>query len=139
MLWLGQDPEVSRLASRFILYTLPCMLFYSLFDATRLFLVAIEEPSAVTAIVLVSVPLGALLDYLFVHTFGFGMLGLAISSDIISLALFITTSLYSQLTPNTKIRQAWSLPDRESLRDWFTILEIGAPGMLLYFIDWSCI
>jgi len=139
LLWLGQDPEVSRLASKFIIYALPGIFFTSLFDATRLFLVAIEEPSAVTVIVLAGVPIGTTLNYLFVITFDLEIVGLALSHDLICLFLFAALTLYCHYTSNPKIRQAWSLPDRESFKGWTTILDIGLPGILLYFIDWSCI
>lgn len=92
-----------------------------------------------TVIVLIAVPIGATLNYLFVHTFGLGMVGLAISGDINCLFLFVSLTLYCHFTSNAKIRQAWSLPDQSSIRGWMTILEIGIPGILLYFIDWSCI
>ena len=43
LLFLGQDSQVSSVAALYIIYQLPGLYMYSLFDALRLFMNALEE------------------------------------------------------------------------------------------------
>jgi multidrug resistance protein, MATE family len=88
---------------------------------------------------LFGVPLSSLNNYVFVHTFGLGVKGLAYSMSINYFLYFLFLSLYCHFVTNPTVRKAWSLPDLDSLHSWSSLLELGVPGVLLYFVDWGCV
>ena len=75
-----------------------------------------------TVIVLIAVPIGATLNYLFVHTFGLGMVGLAISGDINCLFLFVSLTLYCHFTSNAKITA--NLDEQQKLYSNYKIYKL---------------
>lgn len=104
------------------MYYMPGILFFALFDTTRMFLVAIDEPLVPTIVACFAVPSSYFLGNLFTVSFGLGTKGLAISLDIIYFAMFMALTLYCAFTKNEKIRKAWSLPGKDSFKDWKPIL-----------------
>jgi MATE family multidrug resistance protein len=67
LLFLGQDPDVSRVAAEYIIFQLPGLFLFALFDANRLYLNSMEETKQGTAILLFGLPMHALICYYFVH------------------------------------------------------------------------
>jgi MATE family multidrug resistance protein len=139
LLLAGQDPLVSQVCSHFLKLSLPGFVSLGLFDSTRIFLIAIDHPHATIVIMLFGVPLSSLNNYFFVHKLGLGVTGLAISMNINYFMYFILLSIYCHFVNNPTIRKAWSLPGLDAWRHWGNLLELGMPGVLLYFIDWGCI
>lgn len=68
---------------------------------------------------------------------GYGVLGLAIAIDITYSLLLLMLTSYCVFTSNEKIREAWVMPDMLALEGWTQILELGLPGMFVYFIDFG--
>lgn len=115
LLLAGQDSEVSRICSLFLRLSLPGFICLGLFDATRVFLIAIDQPFATIAIMMIGVPLASVNNFVFVHSLGFGVEGLAYSMSINYFLYFVLLSIYCHFTRNEAIRRAWSLPSKDSL------------------------
>ena len=76
------------------------MFFLALFDATRIFLISLDEATFITYIYFIAVPAASLLNYFFVHTLALGTNGLAISMDINYFCWFVAITVYCSCTSN---------------------------------------
>lgn len=137
LIMLGQDPQVSKVASHYIIFMIPSFFLFGLFDANRLFLNCMEISSVATTLLVASLPLHMFLCYFFVFILKIGVFGVCIAMTVTDLFLLGSISLYSSKTSLKKVRDAWVLPNRESFKEWREILEIGIPGVLMYMVEWS--
>jgi MATE family multidrug resistance protein len=137
LVFLGQDPEVSEIASLYILYLFPAMFLFGLFDANRLFLNCLGEETVATILVCLTLPLHGTLSYFLVYRYGWGWPGVNISIFISYSFLLIAVTLYSSFMKNEDVRKAWHWPSRESFKDWWEIVKLGAGGAFLYMVEWT--
>jgi Na+-driven multidrug efflux pump len=110
---------------------------FSIFDANRLFLNAMEISHVATIILAIGLPFHCILAYFLVLHAGWGIFGLAIAINITYTGYLMAISSYSCLTKKEDVREAWFWPNNDSLKDWGTIFELGVPSSVMYFVDWS--
>lgn len=137
LLFLGQDPVVSQQAAQFIIFQLPGLFMFSLFESNRLFLNSLEETKQATLILIIGIPLHLFVCQFFVFKLGFGVIGLSLAIDCTYTTFLTVLTLYCCFTSNQKIRSAWVAPDSEMLEGWSEMLELGIPGVLVYMIDFG--
>jgi len=70
---------------------------------------------------------------------GLGVNGLAVASNINYFLLFLTLRLYCQKTSNATVQKVWVPLSCDAFEGWAEIIEVGGPGVAVYFIDWVCI
>ena len=110
---------------------------FSLFDANRLFLNAMEVTNVATTILAVGLPFHIGVAYFLVFKLNLGVFGLAFAINITYSTFLTAITLYSCFTKRRTVRDAWFMPSLESFHDWVKIFELGIPGSLMYFVDWS--
>ena len=96
-----------------------------------------KETQQATAILLFGLPMHFGICYYFVHVLNFGVIGLAFAINITYTTFLVVITLYCLLTSNSKIREAWVPFSSESLEGWSQVLELGVPGVFVYFIDFG--
>jgi Na+-driven multidrug efflux pump len=96
-----------------------------------------EETRQATTILLVGLPLHILYCYYFVFVLNYGVVGLAFAINLTYGSFLVMITLYCSFTRNEKIREAWVVPDAETLEGWGSVLELGIPGVFVYFIDFG--
>ena len=136
LLLLGQDPEVSQIAAKYIMYMIPSMVMFGLFDANRLFLNCLDETTVATTLVIVALPLHGLLSYYIVYGLGMGWVGVNLAMFITYTFLFVSITLYSSFMKNPDVRKAFHAPNAESFKEWWMIIELAVPGAFLYMVEW---
>ena len=137
LLFLRQDPEVSRVAAQYIIFQLPGLFLFALFEANRLFLNSMKETQQATTILLIGLPMHVGICYYFVHVLNYGVIGLAFAINITYAGFLLAITLYCVFTRNSKIREAWVTMNSDSLEGWTGVLELGIPGVCVYFIDFG--
>ena len=137
LVFLGQDAAVSKVAATYIIYQLPGLFMFSLFEANRLFLNSMEMTKQASTVLIVALPFHIALCCYFVFAKNWGVLGLALAIDITYTLCFLVITGYCIKTKNETVRAAWVTPNEESLEGWTALLELGIPGVLVYFIDFG--
>ncbi|MFQ6634267.1 hypothetical protein Gotur_011338 [Gossypium turneri] len=94
LLFCGQDPVISSVASTYLAFSLPDLLFQSLINPLRIYLRTqnITLPLMLTAAF--SLALHAPINYILVHHLRLGIQGIAVAVTITDLNLLVTLLLY---------------------------------------------
>ena len=128
---------MSSVASTYIIYQMPGLFMFSLFEANRLFLNSMEMTQQASIVLVVALPFHIVLCCYFVFVKNWGVLGLSIAIDVTYTLCFLAITCYCTWTKNEKVRAAWLAPNEESLEGWSAVLQLGIPGVLVYFIDFG--
>ncbi|KAK0745416.1 mate-domain-containing protein [Apiosordaria backusii] len=94
---LGQEEFICVQSSRFLRYLIPGGLGYVWFEAMKKYLQAQEIYRPGTYVLLITSPLNALLNWLFVHQLGFGLYGAPIATGLSYWTSFFLLVAYAAL------------------------------------------
>lgn len=130
-----QDPEISRLAGRFVLFSLPSLPAMLVFECMKKFLQSQGFMSSSLFILIVAAPLNAFLGFLLIHhpPTSLGFLGAPITQSITSLLLPVLAVLYIRFINGF---QGWGGFSSQSLTDWWPYLHLGLPGIAMVCAEW---
>ncbi|KAG4121311.1 hypothetical protein ERO13_D11G198400v2 [Gossypium hirsutum] len=134
LLFCGQDPVISSVASTYLAFSLPDLLFQSLINPLRIYLRTqnITLPLMLTAAF--SLALHAPINYILVHHLRLGIQGIAVAVTITDLNLLVTLLLYLCFSGICdKTWQGWSL---ECFDEWKPILCLAIPCCLSVCLEW---
>ena len=130
---LGQDPQVSAYAQEFIMYMLPALYCYCMFDLTKRFLNCMTISWVPMTAQIVATVMHPFWCYLFVIVYKLDIVGIAIAYTITQLTLVVFATVYSMMVE--QIREAIILPNSDSLRDWWGYLRLGFPVMIMLWSE----
>ena len=94
---LGQDPEVSKHAQKYIIVTLPCMFLRCFFDLMRKFLNCMTASWVPMTAQLVSTVIHPIFCYCFVVVYDFDIVGIGMACNLTMLILVLKV-LFTALT-----------------------------------------
>ncbi|KAL8917420.1 MAG: hypothetical protein Q9172_005859 [Xanthocarpia lactea] len=130
---LGQSEQLSRDSHRFLCCLLPGGLGYIYFEAMKKYLQAQEIMRPGTYVLLITSPLNAGLNYLFVYTFEIGLLGAPIATGISYWLSFFLLVAYTRFVNGYKCWGGWS---RKCLQNMGTFSRLAALGVLHVGTEW---
>ncbi|KAL8801697.1 MAG: hypothetical protein Q9182_004291 [Xanthomendoza sp. 2 TL-2023] len=130
---LGQGEQLSRDSHRFLCCLIPGGLGYIYFEAMKKYLQAQEIMRPGTYVLLVTSPLNAVLNYLFVYTFKIGLLGAPIATGISYWLSFILLVAYARFVRGYECWGGWS---RKCLRNMGIFSRLAALGVLHVGTEW---
>jgi multidrug resistance protein, MATE family len=136
LLALGQDPEVSRLSGIFILYLLPGLFPYLLFQCVQKYLQAQGIMQASFYITLLLTPLNVFLQYYLVSSTPLEAIGAPLAISITNILLPAGLILYTIYIDGY---QCWDKVDYKEAFDWQKIkvfLKLGIPGVIMLCAEW---
>ncbi|KAK2174351.1 hypothetical protein NP493_810g01016 [Ridgeia piscesae] len=131
---VGQHPEVSRLAGRYLVIFMPGALSFFMYIILLKFIQNqnIVLPNVVIAIVANVV--NAVLQYVFLFQLHWGTDGSAVAQVCAYFTLFALTFLYIVWTKAYK--DTWGGWSSDSLQGWGTFARISISGMLMLCLEW---
>ncbi|KAJ9664903.1 ethionine resistance protein [Coniosporium apollinis] len=130
---LGQESYIARDSARFLSVLVPGGLGYIYFEALKKYLQAQEIMRPGTYTLLLTSPLNAGLNYLFVYTFNFGLLGAPIATGISYWLSFLLLLLYTRFIAGHECWGGWS---RACLRNMSTFARLAALGIIHVGTEW---
>lgn len=130
---LGQEPELSRESARFLRYLIPGGLGYIYFEATKKFLQAQGIMRAGTYVLLITSPLSAGLNYLFVYTWKMDIVGAPLATGVSYWLSFAALIMYARFIDGWK---AWGGFDRRCLRNMTTFARLAGLGVIMVGTEW---
>ncbi|KAI9679571.1 MAG: hypothetical protein M1817_005593 [Caeruleum heppii] len=130
---LGQDDELSKKSAQFLTCLIPGGLGYIYFEALKKYLQAQELMRPGTYVLLITSPINAGLNYLFVYTFRYGLLGAAIATGISYWASFLLLLCYTRFVAGSDAWGGWS---RNCLHNLGTFARLAILGVVHVGTEW---
>lgn len=134
LIFCGQDPVVSSVASTYLAFSLPDLLFQSLINPIRIHLRTqnITLPLMLTAAF--ALALHAPINYILVYHLSFGIQGIAVAVALTDLNLLITLLIYIFFSGICdKTWKGWSM---ECFDEWKSILCLAIPSCISVCLEW---
>ena len=114
---------------------LPFLFFEAQFDLVRVFLSCFEKTEVAMYIQIVTTIMHAFTCFIFVNVFNWGIEGAATASAITAFTNLVAIHIYvTYFLP--ELKEAWTLPNWDSLKGLGTFVKTVFPAMLLLCIEW---
>nr|DAD41308.1 TPA_asm: hypothetical protein HUJ06_015631 [Nelumbo nucifera] len=134
LLYCGQDPAIATVASTYLAFSLPDLLFQSFINPLRIYL----RTQKITLPLMVSagfaLALHAPINYFLVYHLDLGVRGIALAVSLTDFNLLLALLLYLYFSGiHRKSWQGWSL---ECIREWAPILSLAIPSCVSVCLEW---
>ncbi|KAL9022516.1 MAG: hypothetical protein Q9185_000423 [Variospora sp. 1 TL-2023] len=130
---LGEDAQLSRDSRRFLCCLIPGGLGYIYFEAMKKYLQAQEIMRPGTYVLLITSPINAGLNFLFIYTFKMGLMGAPIATGISYWLSFFLLVAYARFYRGSECWGGWS---KSSLRNMGTFFRLAALGVVHVGTEW---
>lgn len=130
---LGQEDYIARDSARFLWTLIPGGLGYIYFECMKKYLQAQEIMRPGTYVLLITSPLNAGLNYLFVYTFKIGLLGAPIATGISYWCSFLLLVAYARFVDGSQCWGGWS---RKCLQNLGVFSKLAFLGFVHVGTEW---
>ncbi|KAI0006666.1 MATE efflux family protein [Xylariaceae sp. FL0662B] len=131
---LGQEEFICVQGGKFLLILIPGGLGYIWFESMKKFLQAQEIYRPGTYVLLVTSPLNALLNYLFIYPFGLGLYGAPFATGISYWASFLLLVAYTSFVRG---HECWGgLAPRRALSNLWPFVRLAFLGVIHVGTEW---
>ncbi|KAI8031897.1 Protein DETOXIFICATION 48 [Camellia lanceoleosa] len=135
LLFCGQDPTISSIASTYLAFSLPDLLFQSFINPLKIYLRTQNITLPLILSAALALALHAPINYFLVHRLGLGIRGIAMAAAITDLNLLITLLLY--LCFSGICRKSWQQCDSiVCFNDWKTLIGLAVPSCVSVCLEW---
>ncbi|KAG6588001.1 Protein DETOXIFICATION 51, partial [Cucurbita argyrosperma subsp. argyrosperma] len=134
LLFLHQDPTITKLAHTYLLFSLPDLLSNSFIHPIRIYLRAQGITLPVTLASLVGSFFHFPINILLVSHFRLGIAGVAAASAATNFVVLIFLILYILIS--RIFAPTWTPPTRECLTGWTPLLKLAAPSCVSVCLEW---
>ncbi|KAH6720395.1 mate-domain-containing protein [Leptodontidium sp. MPI-SDFR-AT-0119] len=130
---LGQEEYICVDSAKFLRALIPGGLGYVYFESMKKYLQAQEIMRPGTYVLLITSPLNAGLNYLFVYTFNMGLLGAPLATGISYWISFLLLVLYARFVAGSRCWGGWS---RACLSNMSTFARLAILGVVHVGTEW---
>ncbi|KAF7187300.1 putative transporter C11D3.06 [Pseudocercospora fuligena] len=130
---LGQEDYIARDSSKFLSFLIPGGFGYIYFECMKKYLQAQGIMRPGTYVLLITSPINAGLNYLFIYTFDIGLFGAPIATGISYWLSFILLVLYTRFVAGY---ECWGGFDRRCLKNIGSFARIAALGVVHVGTEW---
>ncbi|KAF2190616.1 MATE efflux family protein [Zopfia rhizophila CBS 207.26] len=130
---LGQEDYIARDSAKFLTVLVPGGIGYIYFEALKKYLQAQEIMCPGTYVLLITSPISAGLNYVFVYTFKIGLLGAPIATGIAYWMSFLLLLAYARFIDGWGCWGGWS---RKCLQNMWTFARLAFLGVIHVGTEW---
>lgn len=130
---LGQTPQLSKAAAEFLQCLIPGGLGFIYFEALKKYMQVQGIMQASTYVLLITSPLNALLNYLFIHPLGFGLNGAALATGLTYWISFWGLALYAKYS---RARNAWGGFSMRAFTNLGIFYKLSLLGITMVGTEW---
>ncbi|GAB7360340.1 hypothetical protein MBLNU230_g8298t1 [Neophaeotheca triangularis] len=130
---LGQEEYICQQSSRFLMVLIPGGLGYIFFECMKKFLQAQEIMRPGSYVLLITSPINAGLNFLFIYTLDMGLLGAPLATGISYWLSFFLLLGYARFVSGW---ECWGGFDRKCFRNIRTFAKIAALGVVHVGTEW---
>ncbi|KAH7512940.1 protein DETOXIFICATION 51 [Ziziphus jujuba] len=134
LLYLQQDPNITRMAHTYLVFSLPDLLTNSFIHPIRIYLRAQGITHPLTLASLVGTIFHLPINFLLVYRLRLGLAGVAASSAVSN--LFVLLSLVGYVWGSGLHKPTWIAPSRKCLTGWKPLLRLAAPSCVSVCLEW---
>ncbi|KAI6785103.1 uncharacterized protein J7T54_006745 [Emericellopsis cladophorae] len=127
------EPESARLAGLYLKVMIAAIPGIILFECGKRFTQAQGLFRATTHVAMIAAPLNVLLLWLFVWKLDMGFIGAPISVAIVENVLPLLLFLWVRFVDG---RQCWGGFTRRALQNWWVMVRLALPGMIMVEAEW---
>ncbi|KAH6760294.1 MATE efflux family protein [Perilla frutescens var. hirtella] len=136
LLLCDQDPTISSVASTYLTFCLPDLLFQSLINPLKIYLRAQNITLPLISSAAFALALHAPINYFLVIRLSLGVPGVALALSIADFALLSTLIAYMHRKSSLA---AWAAPALHCFDDdWRSILKLALPSCFSVCLEWWC-
>ncbi|KAE8675021.1 FRIGIDA-like protein 4a-like [Hibiscus syriacus] len=132
--YLRQDPNITRIGQKYLLFSLPDLFTNSLVHPIRIYLRAQGFTHPLTFATLIATILHLPINLILVSHFNFGVAGVAASACISN--FFVLVSLVVYVWYSGIHEPTWEKPSLECFTGWKPLLNLAAPSCLSVCLEW---
>ena len=130
---LGQEEYIARDGAKFLAVLIPGGLGYIYFECMKKYLQAQEIMRPGTYVLLITSPINAALNFLFVYTFDMGLLGAPFATGISYWLSFLLLLAYTRFVAGW---ECWGGFSRKALHNIWTFARIALLGVVHVGTEW---
>lgn len=132
LIWLHQEPEVSKMAALYLKYLIPGVFAYGSLQCMLRFLQTqtVVMPLVVCSVVPLFVHVG--LTYATVHVLGLGFVGTSLSASISLWISFIMLAIY--VSCSKKFRHTWEGFSAEAFHHIIPCMKLAIPSAVMVWL-----
>lgn len=134
LLFCGQNSTISSVASVYLTFSLPDLLFQSLINPLKIYLTTQNITLPLMLSAAFALAFHAPINYLLVYGFGLGIQGVAMAVAIMDLNFLVTLLLYLCFSGICKKSwQGWSM---QVFDEWKPIISLAIPSCVSVCLEW---
>ncbi|XAR73981.1 hypothetical protein NMG60_11008125 [Bertholletia excelsa] len=134
LLFLGQDPTISSIASIYLAFTLPDLVFHSIINPLKIHLRAQNIAFPLMMSAAFALAIHATVNYFLVFGLGLGIPGVAVAVAVTDFTLLLTLLLY--LWFSGVCGNSWQGFSFACFDGWRPILELAVPSCVSVCLEW---
>ncbi|KAG7984175.1 hypothetical protein I3843_04G145100 [Carya illinoinensis] len=135
LLYLHQDPNITRMAHTYLMFSLPDLLTNSFVHPIRVYLRAQVITLPLTLASLAGTVFLLPMNFLLVSHFRLGVAGVSAASAASNFLVLLSVVLYMRVSRLNE--PTWSVPSRsECLTGWKPLLRLAAPSCVSVCLEW---
>ncbi|WCJ31123.1 MATE efflux family protein [Euphorbia peplus] len=134
LIFCGQDPEISSIASVYLAFSIPDLILQSFINPLKIYL----RTQNITLPLMLSAAFALLLhapiNHVLVHFLGLHIQGIAVAGILTDLNLLAFLLIYLRFTGNC--RESWQGWSRDCFGEWRPILALAIPSCVSVCLEW---
>ncbi|XVF34931.1 hypothetical protein REPUB_Repub18cG0100700 [Reevesia pubescens] len=136
LVYLHQDPNITSIGQRYLLFSLPDLFTNSFIHPIRIYLRSQGITHPLTLATLIATILHLPISFLLVSHFNFGVAGVAASASISN--FFVLISLICYIWASGLHKPTWEKPSLEclTLTGWKPLLKLAVPSCVSVCLEW---
>ncbi|XP_022731120.1 protein DETOXIFICATION 51-like [Durio zibethinus] len=134
LVYLHQDPNITHIGQRYLLFSLPDLFTNSFIHPIRIYLRTQGITHPLTLATLIATILHLPINFLLVSHFNFGVAGVSASASISN--FFVLISLVAYIWASGLHEPTWEKPTFECLTGWKALLKLAAPSCVSVCLEW---
>lgn len=134
MLFLGQDPGITAVASVYCWFSLPDLVANCLLQPLRNFFRCQGFQTPMMCCAAIGVVIHIPLSVLFVFVFRWGVPGVAVAAAMTNINVVVFMLVYVKFSGGFK--NTWSGVSAACLREWWPVLRLALPSCLQICLEW---
>ncbi|XP_078177544.1 protein DETOXIFICATION 51-like [Carex rostrata] len=131
LLFFGQDPEITQLAQKYLIFSLPDLFSFSLIHPIRIYLRSQGITFPLTLAAAIAAIFHLPTNFLLVTHFGLGPTGVAAAASASNLLLLLSLLLYIRHDPAISLGLT-----KESLIGWAPLARLAFPSCVSVCLEW---
>ncbi|KAK2967565.1 hypothetical protein RJ640_030436 [Escallonia rubra] len=134
LLFFGQEPKISSVASIYLAFSLPDLLFQALINPLKIYLRALNITFPLMLSAAFALSLHAPINYFLVYHLGLGIRGISIAVAVSNFNLLATLLIYFCFS--RICRKSWQGFSLQCLVQWKLILTLAIPSCVSVCLEW---